>query len=1309
MNTCSVALLIAAAILLAPATAAAQSAADSLANGRAAIAERDFPSARTHLDLAVAGSAAGSNIHREARALRAFVRLFQLSSDPAAMEVMAGVGADHVGTGPAGLPEFVWRHETRWAYTTVGTRDGVDALCLQDGFDGGPDSIFAVRAPEAGTLAFYWSLDVMPGQGATLMFSVNGDPAAVLPTTTAWSRVELEVPANARLEWELFGLGRACLDQVEWTGASGLISRAPAVARMDVADALDCTALPWPASKANWDIIDPAIAPGFRTGEVVAWLEDHALAELRLAHADAKAAAAAGAGADAFVMVLTAAMTGSEEVSVDRGDLLLVEVGLGGIIGLLDTLCLVDFDLELLPWWNSEAENQATVLAAVPNLLGRAATASPARAAGARAALQEAIDRYPAASDWIRNRAGDAGFFILEPEARPDEEEFRDLLAELAPVLTSTIEIDGTAVSLQPIYEDPDWALRPLLPTYMGDNILAGTIPDPTFGGIIPDATAADIEAFLRDDGSLLELWRRPRAIDLWGSADALEPGHAVHIHRILDDSQTLIVSARGDDFFPATGAAINQVGTLHIPTGARSTIQPASGPVEMGMAFQDCDPTGRHVLVTSMDVMLAPDRGQARGSTGTALAPWPAGAERTLVLGTNHWASHLHLVLFARGSWPGLLQFDVQGPAGQHAHIAIQINESMFLNGAVHTATISLGDTMPVAGTWTFVRTADNAGDDLQVSAIQLTTASGVSHLYHLDRADGAIRPLTVTASGQPAETHQRFAPAFLSADAQSAVFRAPAGCGLFTDGRNTDGLLRCNLTTGALETLPIPENEEVRPEISASADLQRIFLQTQRFEPGPNSWFFTLSVIEPDAPHLNRIVGGPHQHGWTPHLGLSGDGRHAFVGSWINPFNSGDDRDDPGGVFRLDLDTHDVREMPRPSTNDFEYPWRAQFLDSPAMAGISHDGGQVVVRLTRAFAEPAPMESVAEAGESGSPNDLIFLWKPEDEMTTYIKPPRWGAGAWEPVPDSHLYGRKPEALGRTTIDPSGTWVGFDFWRDGHRHGGLLDLSQQGPTVRLGQTALVLEPGVTLLVAEVILDPADLPPDAVVTVQAGLGPNGQNRAQTVVLTPGNPVREVRWPVRGLPPPDNTPRPPHAPALWTVQLHDVTGASLMRPDRMEVIRMRFPVPPAFETWRGLQFTVAGLRSTERSGLFADPDRDGVPNIIEFLLGTQPRQRDRADAAAFEVVHRRIDPDSGETHLAVRIPADLDGLSIAVAAADQPGGPWFTNPESPLSGPVTEEVARENDGLGRTWIWVRDRTPLSAAPNRFLRIIIGWGW
>ena len=151
-----------------------------------------------------------------------------------------------------------------------------------------------------------------------------------------------------------------------------------------------------------------------------------------------------------------------------------------------------------------------------------------------------------------------------------------------------------------------------------------------------------------------------------------------------------------------------------------------------------------------------------------------------------------------------------------------------------------------------------------------------------------------------------------------------------------------------------------------------------------------------------------------------------------------------------------------------------------------------------------------------------------------------------------------------------------------------------------------------------------------------------------------------------------------------------------------------PMPVVFAVgnyafWQASQFDLDMLESTELSGDFADPDKDGVVNLLEYALNTSPLVADRSpmeagtgtrgtpavfvegDRLAIEFVRRRAET-SPEIHYLPVFSNSLGGAQLW-----QESGTTTVTP------------------IDNVWERVKslDTVPLSAAHARFARLEIEW--
>ncbi len=135
-------------------------------------------------------------------------------------------------------------------------------------------------------------------------------------------------------------------------------------------------------------------------------------------------------------------------------------------------------------------------------------------------------------------------------------------------------------------------------------------------------------------------------------------------------------------------------------------------------------------------------------------------------------------------------------------------------------------------------------------------------------------------------------------------------------------------------------------------------------------------------------------------------------------------------------------------------------------------------------------------------------------------------------------------------------------------------------------------------------------------------------------------------------------------------------------------------------WRAAHFATAA--STGPSADLADPDQDGLPNLLEYALGGNP-------LASSQTIQPALIQTGGRLGLAfTRLPATTD-VTLTVQAADDLTGPWADLASSTSGAPTTPRqpgVTVTESGSGTTrLVQVSDLHPVSDPlhPRRFMRV------
>jgi hypothetical protein len=201
-----------------------------------------------------------------------------------------------------------------------------------------------------------------------------------------------------------------------------------------------------------------------------------------------------------YLLSLTSNETSTVAVTLDYGDLQMLRAGLKFLEYVGYTVHSWNADVQLTAIRSLFTNGPGTAqsfLAQNPALLTFATTND---LAAARLAFSNAVTLYLNASDFIRNRpANVTRLFNYEPDMAQDENNFRVTLTELQQSLSHptvlTINTNLT-VNLRNHFTGAK-PPRAFLPQLAGNRAIAGTLPDPSFGGILQGLAAYQVEDFL--------------------------------------------------------------------------------------------------------------------------------------------------------------------------------------------------------------------------------------------------------------------------------------------------------------------------------------------------------------------------------------------------------------------------------------------------------------------------------------------------------------------------------------------------------------------------------------------------------------------------------------------------------------------------------------------------------------------------------------------------------------------------------------------------------------------------------------------
>lgn len=244
---------------------------------------------------------------------------------------------------------------------------------------------------------------------------------------------------------------------------------------------------------------DPIFAPGASTGDIVTWIEDELMPRLAAIRADFAAITDIS-----FTTRLSAAETGLEPVSVDRGDVLALTAATHGIEVLFNLIFTYDLGVSLESMVTLEKSGQLNVeqtMATFTNLLQFATTDHRTQFASDLTAMR---DSYQAASPLILARADQSDWITRDIGNHPDQDTaLKHHLDTAVSSLSGPVDWDGTTVDLSRLLGTTR-SLREWLPTFSGHGAVPGTLPDPTFDGVLPGFTRTQADAMLYELGVLV-------------------------------------------------------------------------------------------------------------------------------------------------------------------------------------------------------------------------------------------------------------------------------------------------------------------------------------------------------------------------------------------------------------------------------------------------------------------------------------------------------------------------------------------------------------------------------------------------------------------------------------------------------------------------------------------------------------------------------------------------------------------------------------------------------------------------------------
>lgn len=251
---------------------------------------------------------------------------------------------------------------------------------------------------------------------------------------------------------------------------------------------------------SNEDLEGNTIYPdGAHTSTAVDWVKQRLQPRLAAARADLSHITD-----NSFSTIVTEQELGAE-ISVDRGDALALLASLHGVEMFFEFLFTYDLGIPMqsVAQLNATGELDAQhVLASSSSLLTFAS--SDRRPAFAQA-LRSLDASYAVASDFFQNHRDNpiSPPPVIEPLfSSLGDEKLGGYLQSSAESLDGEVVVDGNRLNLSR-HLSSAVPLRSWLPAFRNKAAVIGTLPDPTFGGILPDSTSPKVESRISQLGGL--------------------------------------------------------------------------------------------------------------------------------------------------------------------------------------------------------------------------------------------------------------------------------------------------------------------------------------------------------------------------------------------------------------------------------------------------------------------------------------------------------------------------------------------------------------------------------------------------------------------------------------------------------------------------------------------------------------------------------------------------------------------------------------------------------------------------------------
>ena len=249
----------------------------------------------------------------------------------------------------------------------------------------------------------------------------------------------------------------------------------------------------------------PFAPPGVSAAYIPSFLRTNCLPQIVAAEANLAVVSNTN-----YTLILSNSETTTAQVTLDYGDLLLLRAGLKAAQYACYTVCAWNFDAqftELRSIWTNSATAQE-LLRLHPSLFTFTTTDD---LQAARQAFTSAVTLYTNASAFIRNRPLTVVRLFnydptrVESNGAESEANFRTTLLDLNRSLNGPVVVTLAPNLTADLGNQFTPALYPrkFLPELFGNAIVAGTLPDPTFGGIVQGLASYQVEDFIGNAGHL--------------------------------------------------------------------------------------------------------------------------------------------------------------------------------------------------------------------------------------------------------------------------------------------------------------------------------------------------------------------------------------------------------------------------------------------------------------------------------------------------------------------------------------------------------------------------------------------------------------------------------------------------------------------------------------------------------------------------------------------------------------------------------------------------------------------------------------